>query len=187
MQGKSVSAPSLYLVLDDTHPGNVSDHHQAPLLLVTMGRCQSAGLLFLLHSANILHCSLSAGATICSAAGRQLELGARLELEDEAALKSVESGHGMQSVIVTWCNNDPGSDLSSADLTQASPHWGLRDLGASTCLASQQRVSGRVAACSRTSVSLFVDCFPHRILQASYVSDCQLAALVHAVASTARD
>lgn len=93
----------------------------------------------------------------------------------------------MQSVIVTWCNNDPGSDLSSADLTQASPHWGLRDLGASTCLASQQRVSGRVAACSRTSVSLFVDCFPHRILQASYVSDCQLAALVHAVASTARD
>ena len=74
----------------------------------------------------------------------------------------------MPSVIVTWCNNDPGSDLSSADLTLSSPHWGLRDLGASTCLASQQRVSGRVAACSRTSVSLFVDCFPHRILQASY-------------------
>ena len=113
----------------------------------------------------LIFCSLSAGATICSAAGWQLGLGARLELEDEAALKSVGSGHG----IVTWCNNDPGSDLSSADLTQASPHWGLRDLGASTCLASQQRVSGRVAACSRTSVSLFVWTVFHREYS-SYVS-----------------
>ena len=143
MWSKSVSAPhasdthdTLHYTWsgDDTRPGNASDYLLRPELLVSghyppVPECPG---YFCTVS---IFCTrpVSWCRTILQYCRQQLGL----RLEDEAALKLLDD-----AVCVTWCNSDPAL-ISGAVLTLASPHRGLRDLGASTCLASQQRVSGR--------------------------------------------